>query len=74
MNLLKSSALRGCAVALALTALALAVSLVLGPYLDAFLEPHNFLLFLASVWLSAWYQGRIGGFTGTAASAGAILY
>src|SRR5205809_641450 len=74
MNPLKSPALRGSAVALALTALALVASLVLGPYWDSYLEPHNFLLFIVSVGLSAWYQGRIGGFTATVASAGAILY
>ena len=73
MNLLKSSALRGIAAALALTALALVASLVLEPYLDPYLEPRNFLLFVVAVWLSAWYFGRIGGFTATVASVGAIL-
>jgi two-component system cell cycle sensor histidine kinase/response regulator CckA len=74
MNPLKSPVLRGMAVALALTALALGASLVLQPYLDAYLGPHDFLLFLVAVWLSALYHGRAGGVTAVAASGAAILY
>jgi len=37
-------------------------------------EPDTFILFLAAVWLSAWYYGRAGGFTAAAASAVAIFY
>lgn len=70
MNPLKSSLLRGSAVALSLTALALVVSLVLGPYL----EPNIFLPFIVAVWLSTWYHGRAAGLTATVASAVAILY
>lgn len=43
---------------------------VLRPYL----EPDIFILFIVAVWLSAWYSGRAGGFTATAAAALAILY
>ncbi|HEY2013965.1 MAG TPA: response regulator [Bryobacteraceae bacterium] len=56
--------------ALALTALALLLSLLLGPYL----EPDIYLPFLGAVWLSAWYYGRTGGLTSTFASAVLILY
>ncbi|HWB84939.1 MAG TPA: response regulator [Bryobacteraceae bacterium] len=56
--------------ALALTAVALLVSLVIRPYL----EPDVFLLFIAAVWLSAWYSGRTGGLLATGASALAALY
>ena len=74
MNPLKSPALRGSAVALSLTALALVASLVLEPYFDPYLEPYNFLLFIAAVGLSTWYRGRTGGLIAMVASAGAILY
>ncbi len=74
MNPLKSPVLRGIAIALALTALALAASLVLQPYLDPYLEPQAFLPFLVAVWLSAMYHGRTGGVTASAASAAAIRY
>ena len=43
--------------ALALTAVALLISLLVHPYL----EPNTFLLFIVAVWLSAWYYGRAGG-------------
>jgi two-component system cell cycle sensor histidine kinase/response regulator CckA len=69
MNPLKSS-VRGIAAALALTALALVFSLVLGPYL----EPNVFLPFIVAVWVSTWFYGRGGGLTALVASAAAILY
>jgi two-component system cell cycle sensor histidine kinase/response regulator CckA len=56
--------------ALALTAVAVLATWVLRPYL----EPDIFILFIVAVWLSAWYSGRAGGFTATAAAALAILY
>ena len=56
--------------ALALTAVALLISLVIHPYL----EPNTFLLFIVAVWLSAWYHGRAGGALATAASSIAVLY
>ena len=70
MNPLKRSPLHSSVFALALTAIALLVSLVLRPSL----EPNTFLLFIVAVWLSAWYYGRTGGLLTTASSAIAILY
>ena len=70
MNPLKRSPLHGSVFALALTAVALLISLLIRP----FLEPSTFLLFIVAVWLSAWYYGRPGGLLATGASALAILY
>jgi two-component system, cell cycle sensor histidine kinase and response regulator CckA len=70
MNRLERSPLHGSVVALALTAIALLISLVLRPYLD----PDIFLLFVVAVWLSAWYYGRTIGFLATGSSAVALLY
>ena len=56
--------------ALALTAAALLIALVIHPYLD----PNTSLLFIVVVWLSAWYHGRPGGVLATGASVLAILY
>src|SRR5262249_34384010 len=70
MNRLEGSPLHGSVVALALTAVALIISLVLRP----FLEPDIFLLFVVAVWLSAWYYGRTFGLLATGASALALLY
>jgi two-component system cell cycle sensor histidine kinase/response regulator CckA len=67
---LKRTPLLGSVFALALTALALLVSFVLRPYL----EPNLFLLFVAAVWLSAWYHGRTGGLTAAAAGAVASFF
>jgi len=55
--------------ALALSAVALLLSMWLGPYL----APDRYVLFLAAVWLSAWFYGRIGGLTATLASAGLVV-
>ncbi|MBZ5727786.1 MAG: response regulator [Acidobacteriia bacterium] len=70
MNPLRRSPLYSSVFALALTAVVLLVSLLLPPSL----ESNIFFLFIAAAWLSAWYYGRTGGFTATAASALAILY
>src|SRR3954453_7615442 len=70
MTRLERSPLHGSVVALALTALALLISLLLRPYL----EPDIFLLFVVAVWLSAWYYGRMLGLLATAASSLALLY
>lgn len=70
MNPLKRSPLHSSVVALALTAVALVATLVLGP----FLEPNISLLFIAAVWISTWYFGRTGGIISTAASSVAIYY
>jgi len=70
MNPLKRSPLHGSVFALALTALALLLTLLMRPLL----EPTIFLLFVVAVWISALYYGRTGGFTATVASALADLY
>src|SRR5215471_5618540 len=70
MNRLEGSPLHGSVVALALTALALLISL----FLRRYLEPDIFLLFVVAVWLSAWYYGRTFGLLATGASAIALLY
>jgi len=70
MTRLERSPLHGSVVALALTAVALLISLLLRPYL----EPDIFLLFVVAVWLSAWYYGRTMGLLATGASAIALLY
>ncbi|MCX6630323.1 MAG: ATP-binding protein, partial [Candidatus Solibacter sp.] len=69
MNRLERSPLYGSVVALALTAAALLVSLLLRPYL----EPDTFLLFLVVVWLSTWYYGFVIGLVASAASALALM-
>jgi PAS domain S-box-containing protein len=69
MNRLEGSPLHGSVVALALTALALLVSLLLRPYV----EPDIALLFLLPVWLSAWYYGRTIGMVAAGASALALF-
>src|SRR5882724_3905595 len=70
MTRLERSPLHGSVVALALTAVALLISLLLRPYL----EPDIFLLFVVAVWLSAWYYGRMIGLLAISASAVALLY
>jgi PAS domain S-box-containing protein len=66
---LERSPLYGSVVALALTAVALLISLLLRPYL----EPDIFLLFLVVVWLSTWYYGLTIGLAASAASALALV-
>jgi two-component system cell cycle sensor histidine kinase/response regulator CckA len=66
---LERSPLYGSVVALALTAVALLISLLLRPYL----EPDIFLPFLLVVWLSTWYYGLTIGLAASAASALALL-
>jgi two-component system, cell cycle sensor histidine kinase and response regulator CckA len=56
--------------ALALTAVAVLISLLMRPAL----EPNAFLLFMIAVWLSAWYHGRTGGAVAAGASTLAVLY
>jgi PAS domain S-box-containing protein len=68
MNQFKRSPLHSSVFAVAVTAAALELTL-LG---RSFLEP-GFVLFIAAVWISAWYYGRTGGLVATAASAVAIL-
>jgi two-component system cell cycle sensor histidine kinase/response regulator CckA len=70
MRRLARSPITGSVLALALTAIALLVSLLLRQYL----EPDIFLLFVVAVWLSAWYYGRGIGLFAVGASAFALLY
>ena len=70
MNRLERSPLYGSVVALALTAAALMISLLLRPYL----EPDIFLPFLLVVWLSAWYYGYTIGLVATVASALGLFF
>ena len=56
--------------ALALSATAVLASLLL----RGILEPNLSALFLVAIWLSAWFHGRTGGLTATAASAIGILF
>jgi two-component system cell cycle sensor histidine kinase/response regulator CckA len=70
MNPLKRSPLYGSVFALALTAAALVVSLLLRPYV----APDLSLPFLVAVWLSAWYHGFPGGLLATGSAAVCIVY
>ena len=64
---LKNASVHSSVFALATTALALLFALLLRPLL----EPNLFVPFLAGVFASAWYHGRVGGYTATILSAGA---
>jgi PAS domain S-box-containing protein len=68
MNRLERSPLHGGVVALALTALALLISLLLRSHL----EPGFYLLFEIAIWVSAWYYGLTAGLIATGASAIAL--
>ncbi len=70
MNSRSRSPLNGGVFALALTAAAALASLVLRPYL----ETNIIAIFLAAVWLSAWYHGRLGGIVATIASGIAFFW
>src|SRR6476660_9114003 len=70
MNRLERSPLYGSVVALALTAVALLISLLLRPYL----EPDTFLPFVLVVGLCALYYGFATGLVASVASALALLY
>ena len=70
MNPFKNSPVNSSVAALALTSIALLLSLVIRPYI----EQDIFLPFFAAVWVSAMYYGRAGGLTATGGSALAILY
>lgn len=69
MNRLKRSPLHGGVFALAASAGALLLTVLLRPYF----EPDIFVLFLVAAWTSAWLYGRTGGLISTAASAVAIV-
>src|ERR1700756_4927196 len=66
----RPTSIQGSAVALALTVLALLISLAIRSYI----EPDIYVLFLVAVWLSAWYSRWTGGLTAAAASAVFLLY
>jgi len=65
---LKDSPLHSSVFALLVSAIALLVSLLLRPLL----EPNFYLPFLAAVFASAWYYGRVGGYTATALATAAV--
>ena len=64
MNPLPRSPLHSSVFAIVVTAVAVLLSFVFGP----FLSPDAYLLFLGAVWVSTWYHGRTGGFVATAFS------
>jgi two-component system, cell cycle sensor histidine kinase and response regulator CckA len=70
MTFPRRSPLNGSVFAVALTAIALLVTLLLRPFVDLSAS----VPFMAAVWLSAWYYGRAAGVLSTIASAAAILY
>ncbi len=70
MNRLKRSPLHSSVFAMAVSAAALLLTVILRP----FFEPNIFVLFVLAAWVSAWHYGRTGGLVSTAASAVAILY
>ncbi len=55
--------------ALLLTALAVLLSVVFGPYLAT----QDFLFFVGAIWASAWFHGREGGISATVLSAGVFF-
>ncbi|HEY7390020.1 MAG TPA: ATP-binding protein [Bryobacteraceae bacterium] len=55
--------------ALLLTALAVLLSVVFGPYL----ADLDFLFFVGAIWASAWFHGREGGISATVLSAGVFF-
>jgi two-component system cell cycle sensor histidine kinase/response regulator CckA len=61
MSQMPRSPLHSSVFAIVVTAVAVLLSFVFGP----FLSPDAYLLFLAAVWLSTWYHGRTGGFVST---------
>jgi len=67
---LKNSALNSSVFALGITSIATLLGMLFRPYL----EPNLGFLFLAGVWVCAWFHGRTGGFAATAISGLAILY
>src|SRR5437763_1635241 len=69
MNRLKRSPLHSGVVAIALSAVALLLTVLIRPYL----EPNIFVLFVVAAWVSAWHYGRTGGLISTAASAVILL-
>jgi two-component system, cell cycle sensor histidine kinase and response regulator CckA len=62
MSQMPRSPLHSSVFAIVVTAVAVLLSFVFGP----FLSPDAYLLFLAAVWLSTWYHGRTGGFVSAA--------
>src|SRR5690242_15379267 len=69
MNRLKRSPLHGGVFAIAVSAVALLLTVLL----RSSLEPDIFVLFLVAAWVSAWFYGRTGGLIATAASAVGIV-
>src|SRR5215467_9971156 len=61
MSQFPRSPLHSSVFAIVVSAVAVLLSFVFGP----FLSPDAYLLFLGAVWLSTWYHGRTGGFVAT---------
>jgi PAS domain S-box-containing protein len=70
MSQLPRSPLHSSVFAIIVTAVAVLLSFVFGP----FLSPDAYLLFLGAVWLSTWYHGRTGGLVSTAFSTLVFVY
>ncbi len=70
MHPLKSSPLHGSVFALVLTGLATLVSVLARPLV----APDTYLVFIAAVWVSAWYGGRTAGFVASGCCSIAFLY
>jgi two-component system, cell cycle sensor histidine kinase and response regulator CckA len=69
MKRLPRSPLHSTVFALLLTALAVLLSVVFGPYL----AEEDFLFFVGAIWVSAWFHGREGGISATVLSAGVFF-
>jgi PAS domain S-box-containing protein len=67
---LKNSPLNSSIFALGVTSVSTLLAMLFRTYLD----PNLGFLFLAGVWICAWFHGRTGGLVATATSALAILY
>ncbi|HYW47590.1 MAG TPA: response regulator [Bryobacteraceae bacterium] len=67
---LKSSPLNATVFAVGITSVTTLFAMLFRPYL----EPNLGFLFLAAVWVCAWFQGRAGGLMATVAAALSILF
>jgi two-component system, cell cycle sensor histidine kinase and response regulator CckA len=70
MNPLKRSPLYSSVFALIVTAIAVLIAVFLRPYLQS----EAVLLFIFTIWLSAWYHGYTGGLVASGAATAALVY
>src|SRR5579862_2293928 len=70
MNPLKRSPLYSSVFALVVTAIALLIAVFLRPYLQS----EALLLFIFTIWLSAWYHGHTGGLVASGGATAALVY